>query len=510
MTNPPFDMNLRSKANKSGDNQTNPDVNPSRPSALMTRTPSSASARGRMRGAARGSVTNTAEKVEQNTRPNNGSHTGTITKTRNPVTNTPIQGSTQEGPTMQERAQEGLRINEMLDQHTSRGTYSLQDRLGDTPLNAATNNVQGAGANFPFQSPPEVEDSASLMDELIYCKRRIKEMSMQMSQLKMQSGPGITLAQSAEMRRASVPIPVRHYANPPARHDVEEPADRQSSHSESDNSASEQENPPFRNYRHYQRPCEMDKWRIKFSGGNGIKFLKKVEKLQKAYEYDDRTVYKYFYLLLDGHALEWYWQYSDQYENSDLAHLKREIKRVFKPRESDMVMISAMYNRKQNQDTFEKFYNDVVDMNFSLKDPLSDQQLIEILRTNVDDEVRQRIFTYETRDRIKFFHKANQAYFDVCKTKDRRKPLQEYKSRRVHEIDFDNMSTQEIEEISSKFDRWKSQKTERTCYNCHLPGHLLSDCPEEITRFFCFKCGMEGTVTPRCPKCSLKGNRGGE
>lgn len=83
-------------------------------------------------------------------------------------------------------------------------------------------------------------------------------------------------------------------------------------------------------------------------------------------------------------------------------------------------------------------------------------------------------------------------------------------ARKISEIDFDELSQLEIEEINSKLNKWKNNRPERKCYNCHCPDHLLADCPEPVTRFFCFKCGKEGCVTPKCPNCSPKGNRSAE
>lgn len=53
-----------------------------------------------------------------------------------------------------------------------------------------------------------------------------------------------------------------------------------------------------------------------------------------------------------------------------------------------MFLVSKMYGRKQGKDTFEKFFNEIVDINFSKQNPLPDSQVIEILKTNVDDDVR--------------------------------------------------------------------------------------------------------------------------
>lgn len=500
-------MRLRSKTGNG--NKSDPTQVPPKPSTLTQRTPAYTSARGRGRGGTRGSSTFSKGTLPTNNPP---IRTGAIPKTTD----------ASKCPIAEAKQQEAHLVNNLLDSQMNNPQSSMNDLLGNNaplapslePLGPTLNQQR---AQRPPNDPPNPE--LSLQEELIYCKNKIREMSYQMGLMNLSrqreeynlptvKEPHTEIHQEHNLQgsqfRSSNGNGARRVQNQEMLNDSESGSDQE----ENEEDSEEEVAPPRLRQRQYKK-CQMDRWRIKFSGGNGMKFWKKVEKLQRSYDYDDEMVFKYFYLLLDGHALEWYWQYSDQYEVSNLPHLKKEFLRVFKPRESDMELISVMYSRKQGSDSFEKFYNDVVDMNYSLKDPLSDAQLIEILRTNVIDEIRQRIFTFSTRDRVKFFHKANQAYHDVCKVKERRKPFQEYRAppRRVNELNFEEMSHLEIEEISSKLNNWKAQRAERRCYNCHMAGHFLADCPEEISRFFCFKCGLDGYATPKCPNCSPKGSR---
>lgn len=254
--------------------------------------------------------------------------------------------------------------------------------------------------------------------------------------------------------------------------------------------------------------CEMKSWPIRFSKGDGKQFWSNVENFQELYGYEDKIVFKYFHQLLEGHAVQWYIQFCAEYKHSNLSQLKAEFCRNFKSTETDVALISTMYAHKQGRDSFEKFYNEIIDKNFTLKNPLSNEQIIEILKSNMDDEVRQRIFTFETTDRVAFFHKANKAYLDVCQTRERRKNFYDNKfSRKINELDFEDLSFNEIEVISSKVNTWKSK---RSCFNCHSDKHFLPNCPEDITRFFCFKCGKEGYATPKCPTCNLNQRRSGE
>ena len=225
-------------------------------------------------------------------------------------------------------------------------------------------------------------------------------------------------------------------------------------------------------------------------------------------------VAKYFHLLLKGRAARWFWNYCGNYEELNFAHLKVELQRHFKSVETDMSLTTKMYERKQNNDSFEDFYYDIIDINSSMRNPLSDPQLIEILRNNMLDEVRSRIFTYDTRDKTQYFYQANLAYKDYIRSKER-KPKEtgfsNYRNpnpRRVHEIEFDDLSSGEIEEITTKLNNWRAKRVMK-CFNCFSEDHLLKECPEDITRFFCFRCGLEGYATPKCPNCNLNSRRSG-
>lgn len=416
---------------------------------------------------------------------------------------------------------EANKVNETLDQSLSnseirRLTTNLQN---NSFIPGSMEDLRGAHS-VPYDTlstiPTQqrniaVDPNPGLLAELNKCKQLIRELLTQRD--------SVTKHQPTQVRNSRTNSP--RYSDPDLRTRnmdprTQRPNSRDVRFPEEDDSASGSEHSytaiPSRsdsrtNSHRYYRPCEMEKWPIKFSSGDGLKFWEKVERCQRTYGYDDNTVYKYFYHLVQGQALNWYWQYVTEYKESNLAHLKIEFIRVFKSRLSDATIISDMYNKKQGRDTFERFYNDLIDMNFTLRKPLPDSQIIEILRNNMDDETRVRIFTYETQDRVNFFHKANQAYHDVCNLRDKRRKFSEYRSpQKINEIDFEEMSQNEIEEISEKLNNWKTRRT-LTCYNCKSPDHLLAKCPEDITRFFCFKCGLDGYASPKCPNCLLKGQR---
>lgn len=518
--NPPqlHDKVLRSRTFKSSNfhtpvSQKKDTLSSIKPITEMSFNPQRTPAQTANRGRARGGKTPVIGKNDNLTEPNN-KPTGTIPKLTFQNPTPPIIS-----PKAQARIIEGQKVTEILNSHLN--TTSMEDLCG----------LPEVENRFLTETLPQgsMNPNPSLIAELKRCRETIKKLTLQASTQNKRDNDHTQQHPSNQDQnnlnlnyRNPTPNQLEYVDVEPIRASAsaQNTAIGEDDFSETDDSVadSQQVREIPRNRHRRREKCLMYQWPIKFKGGNGIKFLKRVERLQKSFEYDDDMVFKHFYHLLEGHALEWYWQYSDEYEDSNLAHLKVEFARVFKPRESDMSLISVMYGKKQGRESFEEFYNQMIEMNFNLKKPLPDEQLIEILRENMLDEIRQRIFTFETRDRTRFFHKANQAYFDVCNTKEKRKPVNEFRTnlnnrnvnKKVYELEFDEMAPYEIEEISTKLDKWRKKRADMKCYNCHNPDHLLINCPEPIDRFFCFKCGLEGYASPKCPNCALKFKRGAE
>lgn len=486
MPPPTTTTNLRSKA-KAQASVSQDTPNPEIPPKVL-RTPLS------FRGRGRSSVTSVSNIMPTPISATNSA--GTI-----PKSTEPIQRHANPSSSAAHLEDEARRINHLLDGGAAAisapsAVNSMQDLLGD--LNT-------------------LQTQQSLMEELLACKRKIKEMTLAMQASDAPLNDIHSLKTSVSKTKD---LSHEHgFENSSIRRTRPKPV--LSTISSSGNSSEESDHfdpPSRRERRRFDSPprretrpplrCDMEKWKLRFSSGNGAKFWKRMERLQSCYGYDDDQVFRHFHELLDGHALDWYHQIFDEYDITTLTQLKQKFLRTFQPRDSDLKIISRMYNRKQDHDTFEFFYNDIIDMNFTLSKPLPDSQVIEILRTNVSDEIRQRIFTFETKDRIRFFHKANQAYNDVVSSRDKKRSFQDLRSsRKIHEIDLDTLTLGEVEELSSNLTKWQNKRSNRTCFNCHSTEHFLAGCPEDITRIFCFKCGKEGYYSPKCP-CRLNQSRG--
>lgn len=295
---------------------------------------------------------------------------------------------------------------------------------------------------------------------------------------------------------------------------------------------------------------EMDKWGLRFDNSHKslpIKsFLFRVKTLKDAYGYDSDHVCKYFHLLLSGEPLNWYYQFLSTHRNITWKILKKEILERFRSNQNDLKISNKMQNLKQGKDSFEQFYNEICALNHSLDVPKTDEEIISILRENMDDGIRQRVFSCETSSLTKFLHLCNDAYEDVIKVRQARKDFyNNNKINRISEIDqfsvdddinilearlskireskmkslpnvrvnpilnIDELSIEEIDEIFNQTRSHKLRNNDRlTCFNCEKQGHGFVFCPEDKIGIFCYRCGKRDVKTIDCPKCSdLNGNR---
>lgn len=61
----------------------------------------------------------------------------------------------------------------------------------------------------------------------------------------------------------------------------------------------------------------------------------------------------------------------------------------------------------------------------------------------------------------------------------------------------------EVHESTAKVATVKTAGISRNkCWNCLEPGHNFQNCVRERTKLFCFRCGLSGFITQKCPKCS--------
>lgn len=154
-----------------------------------------------------------------------------------------------------------------------------------------------------------------------------------------------------------------------------------------------------------------------------------------------------------------------------------------------------------------------------LREPLPEHEMIRILKRNMRENLApylysMQIYTVEQlRDNCKEVEK-NFLVRDAPRmaTQGRAMPPKRY----INEVVLESSDTEEIvEEMklkNSHTDQRTNTKEDRrnavVCWNCQQVGHVFMDCPSMQRSLFCYKCGLTGVITPRCPKCQENRMRG--
>ncbi|XP_073835483.1 uncharacterized protein [Musca autumnalis] len=257
----------------------------------------------------------------------------------------------------------------------------------------------------------------------------------------------------------------------------------------------------------------MSNWKLKFNGGlNGLSvgnFIYRVEALTS------QTLHGSYDLLcgnasslFDGKANDWFWRYHRSVDHIRWNDLCRALRDQYQDSRTDVDIRELIRERKQKaNESFDSFYDSIVALTDRLKAPLSDGELVEILRRNLLPEIQHEILNIEI--------KSLQVLRDTCRRREffmqdmRRKhgltvskpvPL----SKRIFEVDIDEVEfpadvVPPTEELSA---------LHLVCWNCGKGGHRYQDCLEERT-VFCYGCGTPKVYKPNCAKCLSKNGRMG-
>lgn len=117
-------------------------------------------------------------------------------------------------------------------------------------------------------------------------------------------------------------------------------------------------------------------------------------------------VFRNFHHFPEGIALRWY-----QKSQRELRweQLREDMIARFRGNESDESIWCKITNRKQeDRETFEHFYNSILDLHDRLVNPLSDAQMIGVLRSNVKLETKKCLIPVISTDLNDFVNKCRQ------------------------------------------------------------------------------------------------------
>ena len=220
----------------------------------------------------------------------------------------------------------------------------------------------------------------------------------------------------------------------------------------------------------------IDKWGLKFEGtpkGMSVEdFVFRVETLRREYNCSWNLLTRNFHMLLGGNALEWFWLNKRINNFETWPDLKESLISQFQRYESDFDIQRKILDRRQGlNESFDDFYNAVLEMRNQQRNPLSETDLVEIMKGNLKTSMAQLVFS------IRIFGFAH--FQKECKRAERllanqRTPNYQYNRpyQRVNELDFDPNNPEYVDCDAIGVSR------NVCCYNCNQMGHYSDKCPE--------------------------------
>ncbi|XP_073816755.1 uncharacterized protein [Musca autumnalis] len=288
-------------------------------------------------------------------------------------------------------------------------------------------------------------------------------------------------------------------AQPP----VSDNAPRSNSHTNVKNRPTRYEHPPtptYSNYSHSAPRFNLKKWGVKFDGSertvDAEDFMFRVESMRYDYDFPYEELIKDFPQLLEGIALDWYWQQRRIAPFQSWEDLKAAFLSQFRRFDNEFQIQKRIMDRRQlPQETFEDFFNAVVKLRNQQRYPYSERDLVEIMKGNLKSSLAALIFPIKLEGLNHFRQEVRKAEAMIASQRQAHQQ-RTYQQLKVHEIDFGQEEVKEGFELDAI-----GARSKYTCWNCKKAGHSYVECSVPIGRVFCFKCGREGVVTPKCPRC---------
>lgn len=275
---------------------------------------------------------------------------------------------------------------------------------------------------------------------------------------------------------------------------------------------------PFQNSQafHEMRPVPFKDWGISFSGKRGGKkvriFIMELERMCVAQGISLQTVARAARLFLTDDALVWYnncWQYLSTWQQ-----FKTAIQSAFEDFESDFSIRKRIEERKQRVgEPVEVFIVSLYELVRELEDPISEKVLIRLVRRNLLPEFSSALALVQADsmnqlvDYLKQIERNRLISSPIPSTN----TVSRKASVNVSEISADNKPL-EKKVVKKSVQKKKSNAKEKNddilnlnkCVNCG-EGHNIRDCEKpRKCNVMCYRCGLENTITSRCPVCNKK------
>lgn len=268
----------------------------------------------------------------------------------------------------------------------------------------------------------------------------------------------------------------------------------------------------------------MSKWSLKYKGtSSGLHvddFLLRVETLAQSLDIDLNRLAMGMPFILEGEAQEWFWIFQREHPNSDWQFFRDAMSHQFSRVENQFEIWDQIRSRKQKvSETFGQFYIAVAAIAGRLRPPLEEAQMIELLRANMNHNLRTALLyqpSYSLRqlhDSAMQFEKLQTSVTDF--SREARPP-----QRRISELAYvepppvpycpdpipsanSSRQTFDLYPLYETVDAISAaNKAEKlVCWNCDEVGHTFFDCTVATKNVFCYGCGAKNTYRPTCLRC---------
>ena len=183
--------------------------------------------------------------------------------------------------------------------------------------------------------------------------------------------------------------------------------------------------------------------------------------------------------------------------------MKYSIKKEFGTLEKDHDIVIKISLKKQgSRESYDDFHSNIIAMNSKLRDPMSEIQLMDIMKKNLNPGMRYILFNSE-HAHLEDFRDTPRKAEKLLLENHFNFPLGT-PSRNINELEIDNTDSDDIDvQVEAIQLSRKPDYSKILCWNCSSYGHSYIYCPSKTITLFCFKCGQRNFTTINCPNKHL-------
>lgn len=261
-----------------------------------------------------------------------------------------------------------------------------------------------------------------------------------------------------------------------------------------------------------QQGIKVERFGLNFSGKPNTlsveDFIYRLEYFQRHYRLEWDDILNEFHILVSGPAYEWFWLQQKTNNVSNWESLKHALIERFKTRRTCFEEMRDLLERKQLPgETIDSFFHDVNLMRSKLERPVSEYEMISLVKKNLRKSLSSIVYSMP----VSSLEQLRVECLEIERTFFKKDPI-------PHPVPLNNrpIRVSEIQDEPIVFENFEEPDdlaevsaitTQLKCWNCQIAGHGFRDCSSSQRNLFCFKCGRQNTITPKCANCSTGNSR---